>query len=269
MDFSASRPTRFMSSPCPAIPTTSVPKINGTMIDLMMRMNALEIGSSDRANAGKNTPSATPTNMATTIHCVRLRRRRKVHIGGLTITARKRNSLALDERPAPELVVGVRQLFLGVHHDRPLPGDRLLERLSRDQQEPHPLLARVHRDLVAGVEQDEGAVPRFLRALAARIASTGRDAIGANALRCGRIAEAAAAFKDVCERMPRRLDRNRLAPTRRNPDVKITGIGGDAFNGSALAPEPARDDPHPGTIVVHDLGDLLRVNILIAGSCHF
>ena len=70
-----------MSSPCPAIPTTSVPKINGTMIDLMIRMNAVEIGSSETANAGTMAPIATPANMAATIHCVRVRRRRKVHIG--------------------------------------------------------------------------------------------------------------------------------------------------------------------------------------------
>ena len=63
------------------MPTTRVPKINGTMIALMIRMNAVEIGSSATANAGTQTPSATPANMATTIHCVSVRRRRKLHIG--------------------------------------------------------------------------------------------------------------------------------------------------------------------------------------------
>src|SRR6267143_669245 len=129
MDFRASRPTRFMSSPCPAMPTTRVPKINGTMIDLMTRMNAVEIGSSETANAGNITPIATPANMATTIHCVRVRRRRKFHIGASTITAPERNWLALDERPVPQLVVGALQLFLRIHHDRPLPGHGLLQRL--------------------------------------------------------------------------------------------------------------------------------------------
>ena len=80
MDFKASRPTRFMSSPCPAMPTTSVPKMSGTMIDLIIRRNTVEIGLRETANLGKKIPTTTPTTMAAMIHCVRVRRRRKVHM---------------------------------------------------------------------------------------------------------------------------------------------------------------------------------------------
>jgi hypothetical protein len=36
----------------------------------------------------------------------------------------------LDERSAAQLADGLLQLGLGVHHDRAVPGDRLLERLA-------------------------------------------------------------------------------------------------------------------------------------------
>src|SRR6266545_2222306 len=42
----------------------------------------------------------------------------------------------LQERPLLELVVGLPELLLRVHHDRAVPGDRLLERLPRHQEEP-------------------------------------------------------------------------------------------------------------------------------------
>ena len=40
--------------------------------------------------------------------------------------------LVLQKRPVLNLGEGLPQLFLGVHHDRPVPGDRLLERLAGD-----------------------------------------------------------------------------------------------------------------------------------------
>ena len=44
---SASLPTRFMSSPCPAMPTTSVEKISGTISDLIMRRKIVDSTLSD------------------------------------------------------------------------------------------------------------------------------------------------------------------------------------------------------------------------------
>jgi hypothetical protein len=49
IDRSASRPTRFMSSPCPAMPTTSVLKISGTISSLIIRRNTVLSGLSDVA----------------------------------------------------------------------------------------------------------------------------------------------------------------------------------------------------------------------------
>src|SRR5215471_20763040 len=67
-------------------------------------------------------------------------------------------SAVLDEGAVAQLGDGLLQLGLGVHHDRPVPGDGLLDRLARDQQETDALLARLHGDLVAAVEQHQRAV---------------------------------------------------------------------------------------------------------------
>src|SRR5262249_9768309 len=40
----------------------------------------------------------------------------------------------LDERAVVQLGEGLPQLGLGIHHDRTVPGDRLLDRLARDQE---------------------------------------------------------------------------------------------------------------------------------------
>ena len=48
-------------------------------------------------------------------------------------------ALPLDERPVAQLGDGLLQLVLGVHDDRPVPGDRLLDRLAGHQQEADAL----------------------------------------------------------------------------------------------------------------------------------
>ena len=57
-----------MSSPCPAIPTTSVPKMRGTMIDLIIRRNTVDSGLRLTANDGNAQPTITPTTIAIIIH---------------------------------------------------------------------------------------------------------------------------------------------------------------------------------------------------------
>src|SRR6266540_2863339 len=76
MDLSASRPTLFMSSPWPAMPTTSVPKMIGTMIDLIIRRKTVDSGFSVTAKSGNAQPTSTPIAIAIRIHCVREKRRR-------------------------------------------------------------------------------------------------------------------------------------------------------------------------------------------------
>src|SRR5262245_24582404 len=95
-------------------------------------------------------------------------------------------SALADESPIAQLGDRLLQLGLGVHHDRAIPRNRLLDRLARDQQEPDALVAGLHRDLVPAVEQHE-------RAVAGALADQGLSALafllGQDAERLRRIAE--------------------------------------------------------------------------------
>src|SRR5580658_3364973 len=68
----------------------------------------------------------------------------------------------LDERAAAQFGKGLLQFGLRVHHDRAVPGDRLLDRLAGNEEKADALLAGLHRDLVAAVEQNERAVAGLL-----------------------------------------------------------------------------------------------------------
>src|SRR5262245_22498529 len=89
-----------------------------------------------------------------------------------------RPSALADERPIAQLGDRLLQLGLGVHHDRAIPSNRLLDRLARDQQEPDALVAGLDRDLVAAVEQHERAVAGALadQGLSALAFLLGQDA---------------------------------------------------------------------------------------------
>src|SRR5579864_8232444 len=69
--------------------------------------------------------------------------------------------IRIQERALAQLLEGPLQLLLGVHHDRSVPGDGFRQRLAGHQQEADPLVAGLHRDLVAAVEEHEGAVVRL------------------------------------------------------------------------------------------------------------
>src|SRR5579863_79623 len=47
------------------------------------------------------------------------------------------------------------KLFLRIHHDGPVPGHRLFQRLSRDQQETDSVVAGLSGDFVAGIEKNQ------------------------------------------------------------------------------------------------------------------
>src|SRR3954463_2807757 len=70
-----------MSSPWPAMPMTSVEKMRGAMSDLIIRRKMVERGLSSRAAAGNRAPTTVPSTMATRIHWVSERLRRKASIG--------------------------------------------------------------------------------------------------------------------------------------------------------------------------------------------
>src|SRR5437588_9679510 len=62
-----------------------------------------------------------------------------------------------------ELFERLAELVLGVHHDRTVPGDRLLQRLARTEQKSDPILTGLDDDFVAAVEKDQRPVVRFGR----------------------------------------------------------------------------------------------------------
>ena len=68
--------------------------------------------------------------------------------------------------------------------------------------------------------------------------------------------------------MPVDLDLEGLFPSGRDGDVEIARIGRDALDRAFLAPEIAGDDAHLGAVVVDDLRNVLRLDVLIARLGH-
>src|SRR6202022_97858 len=56
-----------------------------------------------------------------------------------------------QERPLLEFRERLPKLLLRVHHDWAVPGHPVLKRLSRDQEEPNPVVPCLHGDLVAPI----------------------------------------------------------------------------------------------------------------------
>src|ERR1051325_12199155 len=110
--------------------------------------------------------------------------------------AAKKSGSVLDKGAAAQLADRLLQFLLRIHDDRAVPGDRLLDRLPRHQQEADAALAGLHRDLVAAVEQHQ-------RAIADQLAQQDLFAadllLGQNSERLRGGAKAAVAFEDVGE----------------------------------------------------------------------
>src|SRR5450755_3785975 len=70
-------------------------------------------------------------------------------------------STILQEFSALQFVEGLAQLLLRVHHNRAVPGYWLFQWLSGDEQEANPLISRLHRDLIAAIEEHERAIVGF------------------------------------------------------------------------------------------------------------
>src|SRR6185312_13574913 len=157
------------------------------------------------------------------------------------------------------------QFGLRVHHNRAVPCDRLLDRLAGHEQEADALVARLHGDLVAAVEQHQRAVAR-------RFAEQDFLAVdlllGQHAERPGGVSELAVALEYVSEGMTLHFDLQRLAFSRRHEDVEITRIGGGAFDRTLLAPEVAAYDAHMRAVIVGDFRNLGALDVLIARRRH-
>src|SRR3954466_5893522 len=67
-----------------------------------------------------------------------------------------------DEGSIAKLRNGLLQFGLRVHHDRAVPGDRLFERLARNQKKSDALVAGLDSDLLTGIEQNERTVAGHL-----------------------------------------------------------------------------------------------------------
>ena len=59
-----------------------------------------------------------------------------------------------------------------------------------------------------------------------------------------------------------------LAPARRDPDVEIARVRGNAFDRTAFSPELAAHDPHAGAVVIGDLRNFRGLDVLVARRRH-
>src|SRR5437867_4845233 len=89
----------------------------------------------------------------------------------------------LDERAGPHLGDGLTQFLFRVHHDRPVPGDRLFDRFAGDQQEADALIACLDGHFVAAIEEEQRSVRDVIVARGRRAAV---DAVGLHRARLGR-----------------------------------------------------------------------------------
>src|SRR5581483_6448490 len=126
---------------------------------------------STRPSAGRQASSSRGRRMSSpTVRRVRVPRRPRPRAPGAARPAaaepaapvRALRSAALDEGAVAQLAHRLLQLGLGVHDDGAVPGHRLLDRLTGDEQEANALLAGLDRHLLAAVEEHERAVARAL-----------------------------------------------------------------------------------------------------------
>src|SRR5215472_6343552 len=74
---------------------------------------------------------------------------------------RRRLWFGIEEGAAVEFVEGLAEFRLRVHDDGSVPGDRLFERLARDEEEAEAVIASLNHHFVATVKEHEGAVLGF------------------------------------------------------------------------------------------------------------
>src|ERR1700722_1377709 len=183
----------------------------------------------------------------------------------LTLLAMTRRQHLANERALPQLRESLLQLGLRVHHDRAVPGDRLLDRLAGHKNETNALVAGLHGDFVAGIEQHERTVAGLLahQDLVHAVGFFGEHTEG---LRGG--AEIARALEHVGESLTLDLNLQRFTFARRHPDVEITRVGGDALDRATLAPEIAADHTHPRAVIVDHFRHFRRLDVLVARRRH-
>src|SRR2546426_210836 len=174
----------------------------------------------------------------------------------------------LDEAAVLQLGVGVPQLRLRVHHDRPGPSHRFLERPSGDEQKPDSGFARLHGDLVPRVEQHERAIAGVLTHRRPRRPRPLPHALGQHTARCRGVEDRAASLEHVGERVARGVHGQRLLHPRRDPYGQVPRVGRDALDGTGRAAEVADRHPYARPVVGHDFRDVFRQDVLVARIGH-
>src|ERR1700683_1166688 len=174
------------------------------------------------------------------------------------------NSAMFDEPASLQFGHCLAQLLLRVHYDRPVPGHRLFDRLPRHQQKTNPLVAGLNHDLVTAVEQHQRVIADIVTGLRVGI----RGFFGSHPTRLRGIPDSARTGKHISKRVASSLDFDPLLLSRGDRDVKVIRISSHAFDWPSLAPKLAADDAHARAIIVGDLGDRARRNILIARVGH-
>ena len=119
-------------------------------------------------------------------------------------------------------------------------------------------------DLVAAIEEDQRVIAGVVPGRGVRI----RRRLGQDPLWIRGVAEAAGAGENVGERVAPGLDLEPLPLTGRDRHVEVARIGGHPFDGPPLAPELTADDAHGSPIIISDLGDGARRDVLIPRVRH-
>src|SRR6266700_2610330 len=107
-----------------------------------------------------------------------------------------------DEATGLQLGHSLAKLFLRVHDDWAIPRYRLLDRLTRYQQEPDTLIGGLNSDFVPAVEKHQRVITYLVFGLRIRI--YGR--FGQDRARIRRVSKRARAGKDISKCIARGLD---------------------------------------------------------------
>src|SRR5262249_16538359 len=166
----------------------------------------------------------------------------------------------LNKRSVLQLRDSLPQLRLRVHHDRPVPGHRLLNRLPGDEQEPNALCTGLHADLISAVKEHQRMIACIVDWCRIRV----RAAFGQDRSRLRRIAEGSRPGKHVCKRIIRGFDLNPLPSAGCNRNVQVSWISGYSVHRPTLAPELTANNANACAVVISDLGNCSRRNVLIA-----
>src|SRR5262249_50784929 len=150
-----------------------------------------------------------------------------------------------DEGAALELLERDAKLFLGVHHDRPLPCDRLADRASRYEQKPDRLRLGADGDDVARAEGHEVAIADL--------------AIGS---------EDAPALEHVREDGVLAWGAVRERAAGRNGHVEVLRLGDDVADRALDVADAARDNPDDGSALVGDDRNVAARDAAIARLGH-